>query len=819
MDLPYRFALSASPSYREAADPTMVLYGGKYWLFPSKTGGYLWSTDCVNWNLVVPTGLPIENYAPTVLVIGGTMYWTAVGAGIYSTTDPLTGSWQQVSNTGNQGDPDLFQDDDGKIYLYSGLNNGGPIVGQPLDPAFNPLSPLTTFFGSNIANHGGEISAEPYASPPYDTNTSWIEGSWMTKFGGKYYLSYSAPGTQFKSYGDGVYVSSSPLGPFTFAPYSPYSFKPTGFIGGAGHSSTFQDLGGRYWHISTMSISVRGLFERRLGMFPSWFMTDGQAVCNTYLGDYPQYLPGVVTDPSTGNSPGWMLLSYNKPATASSTLSGFPVANAFNEDIRTWWSAATGNPGEWLQVDLGKQCRINAVQINFADQGATQQGPMNDGYGYKLDVSTDGTTWTNVIDHSNTLRNAPHDYTELTAPVQARYARLTNTHSPGGGLFSVSGLRLFGNGLGQPPDRVKNVHVTRNSSDQRQATITWNPVTGADGYMVRYGIGNDRLFGNYQVYGATTLNIHTLNVGANYLFAVDSFNDSGVTPAAPIPDGTYTLTPQCATGSRLDANAGGTVNGTKVQIWQANATAPQSWTFANMGGNVYKIAASYAPGMVLDVSASGSANGTVVQLWQDNGTNAQRWAATAAGGGGYTLTPQCALGSRMDDAASGTANGTQVQIWQANGSAAQAWALTSIGPVGHRVALRANITGDYVSLNPSDADDLEDIGATTPNTWEYFDVRDAGNGSIALLSEQTGKYVTAELGLSSVVLRADAATAINTWETFKWLDIGAGNIALNCAANGLYVSCNLGDSKRLEAGWATTVNAWEQFSWVDLGTH
>ena len=534
VDLPYRFCL-VQPSRREAADPTMVVFDNKYWLFASKFGGYLWTVDFVDWNFVQPTGLPIEDYAPTVVVVGGNMYYTAGSAGIYRTADPAAGAWTKASDTAHLADPDLFLDDDGKIYLYSGCSDGGPIVGQELDLSFHPIGERVDLVSADVAHHGGEILAEPDAAPPYNPKTSWIEGPWMMKHGGKYFLEYAAPGTEFKAYNDSIYVADSPLGPFTFAPYSPFSFKPTGFIAGAGHSSSFQDLGGRYWHIATMTISVRHSFERRLGLFPMWYTHDNQAVCDTYLGDYPQYLPGQVKDPSKGNSPGWMLLDYKKPATASSTLDGHPASDAVNEDIRTWWSATSGNPGEWLQVDMGKPCRVNAVQINFADQGSTQLGRLTDGYGYTLEVSVDGQKWSTIVDRSVDRKDSPHDYTELDKPVTARYARLTNTHTPAGALFSVSGLRLFGSGVGMAPAVVKNVEVSRNASDQRQASIRWDAVDGADGYIVRYGIAPDRLFSNYQVYGATSLDIHTLNVGVDYYFAVDSFNDTGVTRGHPTP--------------------------------------------------------------------------------------------------------------------------------------------------------------------------------------------------------------------------------------------------------------------------------------------
>jgi hypothetical protein len=535
LDLPYCFRESL-PSNREAADPAILIFKGEYWLFASKSEGYCHSKDFIHWLLVIPTGLPIDQYAPGIVEIAGKLYWNACNTGIYETDDPAAGVWQHVSDTGNHGDPDLFRDDGGRVYLYSGLSSGGSIGGQELDPnnGFKPLTDWISLFSSDVAHYGSQIAGEPTDVAPYKDSGSWLEGSWMTKHDGKYYLQYAAPGTQWKTYNDGVFVSDHPLGPFTFAPYSPFSFKPTGFICGAGHSTTFQDFGGRYWHAVTMTISVRAMFERRLGLFPTWFDIDGQMVCNTYLGDYPQFAPGVVTDPSNGNSPGWMLLSYHKPATASSTLDGHPISAAFDEDIRTWWSAATSNPGEWLQVDLGKIVRVEAAQVNFADQGSSQVNRMSDGYGYKLDISRDGKAWTTIVDRGVDMRDSPHDYTQLDQALLGRYVRITNTHSPGGGLFSISGLRIFGNGLGKAPARAVDLYVNRDAGDPRQATLAWKPVDNADGYIVRYGIAATKLFNNYQVYGAATLHMHTLNVGVPYYFTVVTFNDSGITKGSKI---------------------------------------------------------------------------------------------------------------------------------------------------------------------------------------------------------------------------------------------------------------------------------------------
>ena len=67
ININYRFS-KIKPSHREAADPTMVVHNGTYWLFASKSGGYWHSTDMNDWTLVVPTGLPIEDYAPMVVL-------------------------------------------------------------------------------------------------------------------------------------------------------------------------------------------------------------------------------------------------------------------------------------------------------------------------------------------------------------------------------------------------------------------------------------------------------------------------------------------------------------------------------------------------------------------------------------------------------------------------------------------------------------------------------------------------------------------------------------------------------------------------------
>lgn len=530
MDLSYRFQLSGV-SRREAADPTMVVFRGEYWLFASKSGGYWHSKDLKTWSFVIPTGLPLEDYAPTVVAMNGRLYFTAFNSkGIWSTNDPMKGNWTKDADIAAYADPDLFLDDDGRLYLYSGCSNRTPLMVTELDPknGFKVVRSESIDASRDTEHRGFEV---PGDNNEVTKDAPWIEGAWMTRHGDKYYLQYAAPGTQFNSYADGVLIADSPMGPFRAPAYNPLSFKPTGFMAGAGHGSTFQDLEGRWWHIATMSISVRHMFERRLGLFPVRFLADGQMVEDTYLADYPHRFSG------DRGLAGWMLLSYGGPVSASSSLDNHEPEKAVDENARDWWSAKTGDAGEWLAVDLKAVQKVMAVQLNFADEGSTAMGASPDPYRYVLEGSVDGKQWKTLVDHRKSGRDSSQDYEELGQPTSARYIRITNERMPNDAKFSLSGLRVFGIGQGAAPGKVSSVNVARSGKDpgdQRIAEVSWKAAPGAEFYIIRYGIAPDRLFGSYQVYNATSREIRSLNTGGGYFFTVDAVNSAGITKGTQV---------------------------------------------------------------------------------------------------------------------------------------------------------------------------------------------------------------------------------------------------------------------------------------------
>ena len=525
-------------NYREAADPVVTLYNDRYYLFVSKSDGYWSSDDMQHWRHIHSTKLPVDLYAPTSMVYDGELYWMTSDINqLWKTTNPEDGNaWELVTDkltpypddpARTAHDPDLFLDDDGRVYFYWGCDNVQNIMGIELDPKdnFKAIGQPAT-----LITHQEKVIGWERPSDKNDKEApGYNEGPSMLKYKGRYYLQYASPGTEFDSYGDGLYTSDSPLGPFKKADYLPVSVKPGGWMTGAGHGDTFQDKYGNYWHVASTVIAQRHMFERRIGFFPVIFTQKDHMYMLTDFSDRPYALPKEKVD--FVKQPvwtGWMELSIGKTVTASSELKDKEAAKAADRTIKTWWSAETGQPEEWLQMDLGKAYPVEAVQVNFADEDfpiRTKGNPFVP-YKYKVEGSLDGVEWTILADKQNNEVTNPHTLLTLDSPTQARFIKVTNLGELPG-KFSMFDLRVFGCDKGKKPATVNEINVSR-TSDRRTATLSWQPVEGAQGYFVHWGTEPDELFSACEVLEPTvTLGLFSSDV--DYYFRVDSFNESGVT--------------------------------------------------------------------------------------------------------------------------------------------------------------------------------------------------------------------------------------------------------------------------------------------------
>lgn len=541
-------------SYRSGADPAVINFKGKYYMFVTRSHGYWVSDDMSNWEFITPQSWYFKgSNAPAAAVKDGKVivYGDPSGRGtVIETDNPDLGDWQTnyaVLNLprGIQ-DPDLFVDDDGRVYLYEESSNVHPIRVIELDPEnfYVPVGEQKDLFVLDPENHGWERFGQDHTSEM----KPFLEGPWMTKHGDTYYLEYSAPGTQWNVYADGVYTSNDPFGPFEYADYNPVSYKPGGYVTGAGHGSTVKDNQGNYWHFATMAISVNYKFERRIGMFPTGFEENGQMYVNTAYGDYPYYLPEIEVDDHKNRFTGWMLLSKDKPVKSNSVAKGikqnvvdehdegymmaqeepdYSPEKVVDENIRTLWVAENKGDSIYLEMDLEEIMTVNAFQINFHDFNAEIFGkPDTIKQQFVIETSTDGKNWSTTVDFSENKYDRPHAYIELEDPVEARYIKFRNIYFPNQYL-AISDLRVFGKGGGDAPNTPSSFVVNR-QSDERNAILTWEEVEDAMGYVIYWGIEKDRLNNSAMIYDTASYELRALNAGVEYFYAVEAFSENGI---------------------------------------------------------------------------------------------------------------------------------------------------------------------------------------------------------------------------------------------------------------------------------------------------
>ncbi|HET7116748.1 MAG TPA: family 43 glycosylhydrolase [Hanamia sp.] len=523
-------------SYRSGADPAIVKFRNEYYLFVTRSLGYWHSTDLKNWDFITPekwyfqgSNAPAaSNYKDSVLYVTGD---PSGSMSVLYTDDPKKGNWKAVpSILTNLQDPDLFIDDNGKAYMFWGSSNKFPIRGIELDKEknFKPSDKVDTLFNLDEAKHGWERFGENNSST---TLGGYIEGAWLTKHNDKYYMQYAAPGTEFNVYADGVYIGDNPLGTYRYAPNNPISFKPGGFINGAGHGSTVEGPQEQYWHFTSMAVNVNINWERRIGMFPTFFDKDGLMYCDTYFGDYPHFAPAIAG--KEGAFRGWMLLSYKKPVKASSSVENYKPENITDENVKSFWVAEKNDDKQWLEIDLLQPGKVFAIQVNYNDYHSNLYGKIPGIHQrYIIEGSIDGKAWQTLVDRSDNFQDVPNDYVELANPATVRYVRYKNIHVPTPYL-SISALRIFGIGEGKNPSTVKNFSVVR-KEDRRDASIHWDKQQNCQGYNVLWGIAPDKLYSSWMVYDTDSLTMRNLNADQKYYFSIEAFNENGVSGRRPV---------------------------------------------------------------------------------------------------------------------------------------------------------------------------------------------------------------------------------------------------------------------------------------------
>jgi Glycosyl hydrolases family 43 len=165
-------------------------------------------------------------------------------------------------------DPAVFCDDGDKNYMYFGGIWGGQLQSyrnnqyskdfiEPLahEPALGPRVAMLTDDMKQFAETAKEIIITDENGNPLlagDTERRFFEASWMHKYNGKYYFSYSTGDTHFICYA----ISDNPYGPFA---YQGRILNPV--VGWTSHHSICEFNGKWYlfYHDSSLSKGVTHL--------------------------------------------------------------------------------------------------------------------------------------------------------------------------------------------------------------------------------------------------------------------------------------------------------------------------------------------------------------------------------------------------------------------------------------------------------------------------------------------------------------------------------------------------------------------------------
>jgi len=451
-----------SPQGVSLGDVTIVPEGGQYYMFCTGGGGWV-SKDLVNWEY---RGVEMRQgrapVAPHVVKYNGVFYMSGNSSPLYRAPGILgpyeiAGEWtdekgQPLAGVSNgrpwkgSFDVDIFVDDDNKPYLYYPGRSTDGIYVAPLNP--NDLSKFAAapkhLFGFNKSH-----AWERYGDMNEYSENSWIEGPWVIKRNGVYYMQYSASGTQWLTYATGVYTSKSPLGPFTYAPVNPILRKTSGVVTGTAHGSVVHGPDGNWWQFYTI-VMANPPGGRRLGMDPVSFDRNGNMIARGPT-ETPQWGPGAVSDLFRNGDSGSIPVSINKVrvmntrSKISSERPGREAAYAADNSNGTWWEPAEGDAQPSLTLDLGpatewdppQQFTIDSSRViftagrgGFGGRGAAPAPPTGSvAHQYKIEVSSDGTNFTTVLDKTANRVTKYVEFDELP-PTVCRYVRLTMTGWP-----------------------------------------------------------------------------------------------------------------------------------------------------------------------------------------------------------------------------------------------------------------------------------------------------------------------------------------------------------------------------------------------------
>lgn len=391
-ELPAQYVYRNEKQITGIGDPYLFTYDGKYYCTATQTGSFFLlyvSEDLSRWEKVgyiLGTGRT-EGWARGSLwqpqiVVGNDGEFYLYYCGInesgslrigVAVADNVAGPYVDAHNAplfdlGYANiDPNLYIDDDGRMYLYYSRDCSENVVNGHHVSQIYVVEMADYTHVKEGAKHILCITPEQTWELQGGAEYQWNEGPDMLKRDGVYYLFYSGGFYGDKSYAMGYATSDSPTGPFTKYAGNPI-MASTGAVSGPGNNSFFYTLDGKElfncYHSHTVPAIGGG--DRKVNIDRCGWREDGTFYMNG---------PSTTPQPAPSGESGLLPVIGDFKVTASSTAKGRPEAILDGEyaaapgGAEREWCAVDGEKAE-ITVDFGGKKDVNCLFLYRAYEDA-----------------------------------------------------------------------------------------------------------------------------------------------------------------------------------------------------------------------------------------------------------------------------------------------------------------------------------------------------------------------------------------------------------------------------------------------------------------
>jgi beta-xylosidase len=258
-------------------------------------------------------------------------------------------------------DPNLFTDDDGRMYLYFSRDCSENVVG-----GYHTSQLYCIELESYTSIKEGK---DPVllVTPEQDWELAsgdyrWNEGPDILKKDGRYYLFYSGGCYADSTYAIGYAVSDSPMGPFVKYDKNPV-IASTENVSGPGNNSFFKTLDGKelYTCYHTHTIKLIGGGNRKVTIDRCGFRQDGSFYVNgpttTFQTPFSGHTDLVKIEPKNVTAEGTIEGRSTFALTDGETL------NSRNESEYEWRAQKNGEQNPYCEFDFGEKKGIDCIYI------------------------------------------------------------------------------------------------------------------------------------------------------------------------------------------------------------------------------------------------------------------------------------------------------------------------------------------------------------------------------------------------------------------------------------------------------------------------